>query len=185
MLKPTTVEAFPNSNSRRYIEAIEDFKESQELDRQNGKKDNAGIFDGQGSCFHALRDYDQALSFFHQAIEKDPRNTHFLMNRAQCYYDLKQFTDAVKDLSTALQVNDSDPQILYRLGLSYYAFEKYKKCIKTLKASLLNKPFHSYEADIYYHIGLAYCNQEKFEKAIYPFSVVRSYSSYFNNIYSA
>ena len=34
----------------------------------------------------------------------------------------------------------------------------------------MNKPFFSYEADIYYHIGLAYCNVEKFEKAIYPFS---------------
>ena len=79
--------------------------------------------------------------------------------------------------STALKINDSDPQILYRLGLSYYAFEKFKKCIKTLKGSLLNKPYHSYEADIYYHIGLAYCNQEKFEKAIYPFSVVRNSNS--------
>lgn len=75
--------------SRRYLEAIEDFKESYELDRQNSRADNAGIFDGQGSCFHALRDYDQALSFFNSAIDKDAKNTQFLMNRAQCYYDLK------------------------------------------------------------------------------------------------
>jgi len=34
----------------------------------------------------------------------------------------------------------------------------------------LNKPFVSYEPDIYYHIGLAYCNLEKFEKSIYPYS---------------
>lgn len=34
----------------------------------------------------------------------------------------------------------------------------------------MNRPFSSYEADIYYHIGLAYCMVEKFEKAIYPFS---------------
>jgi len=33
----------------------------------------------------------------------------------------------------------------------------------------MNKPFLSYEADIYYHIGLAYCNVEKYEKSIYPF----------------
>ena len=106
------------------------------------------------------------------AIDKDQQNTKFLMNRAQCYYDLKMYTEAISDLITALQIDETDPQILYRLGLSYYAFEKYKKCIKTLKAALMNKPFHSYEADIYYHIGLAYCNQEKFEKSIYPFSVV-------------
>jgi len=36
----------------------------------------------------------------------------------------------------------------------------------------MNKPFLSYEADIYYHIGLAYCNVEKYEKSIYPFQKV-------------
>jgi tetratricopeptide (TPR) repeat protein len=85
------------------------------------------------------------------------------------------FTEAIRDLQTALNIDETDPQVLYRLGLSYYAFDKYKKCIKTLKAALMNKPFQSYEADIYYHIGLAYCNQEKFEKSIYPFSVVTNY----------
>jgi tetratricopeptide (TPR) repeat protein len=70
------------------------------------------------------------------AIDKDSRNTQFLMNRAQCYYDLKMYTQAIEDLTTAVNINATDPQILYRLGISYYAFEKYKKCIKTLKAAL-------------------------------------------------
>lgn len=60
--------------------------------------------------------------------------------------------------------------MLYKLGLTYYAHQKYKKCIKTLKAALKNKPFLSFEADIYYHIGLAYCRVQKFEKSIFPFS---------------
>ena len=60
--------------------------------------------------------------------------------------------------------------MFYRLGLSYYAYGNYKQCVRTLKSALINKPYVSYEADIYYHIGLAYCNVEKFEKSIYPFS---------------
>ena len=36
----------------------------------------------------------------------------------------------------------------------------------------MNKPYLTYEADIYYHIGLAYCNVEKFEKSIYPYTRV-------------
>lgn len=63
-----------------------------------------------------------------------------------------------------------DPQVLYKLGLTYYADQKYKKCIKTMKLSLQNKPFLTYECDIYYHLGLAYCRVEKFEKSIFPFS---------------
>ena len=47
-----------------------------------------------------------------------------------------------------------------------------------MKTALLNKPFKSYEADIYYHIGLAYCNVEKYEKSIYPFTKVSSKNSF-------
>lgn len=96
------------------------------------------------------------------------------MNRAQCFYDLQQFTESIDDLLTALKVNENDPQVLYKLGLSYYAFQKFKKCIGTLKKALVNKPYLTYEADIYYHIGLAYCNVEKFEKSIYPYTRVSS-----------
>jgi tetratricopeptide (TPR) repeat protein len=59
---------------------------------------------------------------------------------------------------------------MYKLGLTYFAHQKYKKCIKLLKESLKNKPFLTFEADIYYHIGIAYCRVQKFEKAIWPLS---------------
>ena len=39
-----------------------------------------------------------------------------------------------------------------------------------MKEALRNKPYLTYESDIYYHIGLAYCRLEKFEKAIFPYS---------------
>jgi hypothetical protein len=39
-----------------------------------------------------------------------------------------------------------------------------------MKLALQNKPFLTYECDIYYHLGLAYCRVEKFEKSVFPFS---------------
>lgn len=39
-----------------------------------------------------------------------------------------------------------------------------------MKLALKNKPFISFETDIYYHIGLSYCKVQKFEKSIWPFS---------------
>ena len=39
-----------------------------------------------------------------------------------------------------------------------------------MKESLKNRPFLTYEPDIYYTMGLAYCRLEKFEKAIFPYS---------------
>lgn len=39
-----------------------------------------------------------------------------------------------------------------------------------MKLALKNKPFLTFESDIYYHLGLAYCRVEKFEKSVWPFS---------------
>lgn len=83
---------------------------------------------------------------------------------------MKNFDASIRDLNMANKCAETDPQILYKLGLSYYLDEQYRQCVKTLKNSLINKPYISYESDIYYHIGLAYCNLENFEKSIFPFS---------------
>ena len=83
---------------------------------------------------------------------------------------LKRHSEAAKDLEHAVSQVPNDPLVLYRLGLTHFADENDKKCLKYLKASLKNKPFINYEADIYYHIGLAYCRVQKFEESIWPFS---------------
>jgi tetratricopeptide (TPR) repeat protein len=48
--------------SRRFHEAISDFRRSMDLDT-NGS--NPGVYDGQGCCYHALQDYELALDYFH------------------------------------------------------------------------------------------------------------------------
>ena len=92
------------------------------------------------------------------------------MNRGQCFYDQLLYDQAIKDMETALKISATDPQVLYKLGLAYYSHKKFRRAIRTFKNSLKNKPFLTYESDIYYHIGLAYANLEKFEKSIYPFT---------------
>ena len=97
-------------------------------------------------------------------------NVEFLKNRAQCRFDNLEYQLAIEDLDRALTVNAKDPQVLYKQGIAYFAFKKYKRCIKTMKRALQEKPYMTYEADIFYHLGLAYCRLQKFEKSIYPYS---------------
>jgi len=73
----------------------------------------------------------------------------------KCLYDA--YPKAIQDLQTALSRNECDAQVLYKLGLTYFAFGKYKKCVKIMKEAIQNKPFLTYDSDIYYHIGLSYC----------------------------
>ena len=68
--------------SKNYHDAIKDFGLSEDLEEGPVDKRNAGIPDGIGQCFHSLREYDQAMSFYDQAIEMDETNTDFLMHRS-------------------------------------------------------------------------------------------------------
>ena len=71
--------------SRLVREAIEDFNKANSLD------ENPAAHDGLGCCYHHLRDYDEAISYFNLAIGAKPDNVDFLRNRAQCYYDMEQY----------------------------------------------------------------------------------------------
>lgn len=97
---------------------------------------NAGIPDGLGQCYHALREFDKAISYYDTAIEMMPESTEFLMHRAQCQYDQGHFDFSITDLKKGLKEDGNgrnNPQVLYKLGLSFYANCQYKKCVSTLK----------------------------------------------------
>ena len=78
------------SYARIYKEAIEDFQRAEieekarnQLEGTHGDEyRNAGIFDGMGRCLHALKNYDDALVRFEDAISLEKNNKTFYMHRA-------------------------------------------------------------------------------------------------------
>ena len=108
---------------------------------------------------------------FNDAVKRDPNNIQFYRSMSRCYYDQQKYEESTACLEKAeALLKEPDAQLSYELALSLFAEGKYKKCLKLIKHSLKNKPYESYEPDIFYHLGLSYCRLEKFEKAIFPFS---------------
>lgn len=62
--------------SRLVREAIEDFKKSELIE------ENPAVYDGLGCCYHALKDFDEAIEHFDKAIHAKGTNVEFLKNRA-------------------------------------------------------------------------------------------------------
>ena len=119
--------------SKTFKDAENDFVKAQSLEVD---EENPGIYNGLGSCYLALKDFERALANMDKAIEKDPENVEFLMNRAQCYFEMGKPKLSIEDLEQAVECDRSDnPLVLYRLGLAYYSVGKvyYRKCIRTLK----------------------------------------------------
>ena len=65
--------------SKTFKDAANDFVKAQSLEVD---EENPGIYNGLGSCYLALKDFERALANMDKAIEKDPENVEFLMNRA-------------------------------------------------------------------------------------------------------
>jgi tetratricopeptide (TPR) repeat protein len=82
--------------SNQVDEAIRDFNES---DRHDNNQENPGIFDGLGQCYHKIKEFEKAISYFKMALEKEPKNVDFLVNRALCYYDMQEYESSIDDLN--------------------------------------------------------------------------------------
>ena len=76
------------SYSKMYKDAVKDFDKAKMEEMRKMEEDpmyfrqNAGISDGLGRCYHALNEYEKALTHFDTAIEAEPKNKTFLMHRA-------------------------------------------------------------------------------------------------------
>lgn len=95
-----------------------------------------------------------------QALEIDPENNEFLLQRSLLYLADGKYDLAINDMSLSLGSKPNDPEILYRRGVAHYLSGSYYKALEDLLASLRNNPFAGYEPDIYYHIGLSHSNLE-------------------------
>lgn len=104
------------------------------------------------------------------ALEKDPENHEFLLQRSLIYLSQKKYDKTIKDMTKSLEHKPNDPKVLYRRGEAYYLSKEFKLALEDFYNALDNEPYSSYEPDIYYHIGLCYANLEEFELSIEPYS---------------
>jgi tetratricopeptide (TPR) repeat protein len=73
-------------------------------------KDDAGLYDGIAQCHSAQGAFDDAITFFGDAIEKDKENVCFLRHRADTYCKQRIFKKALEDLESALIFSREDEE---------------------------------------------------------------------------
>lgn len=63
--------------------------------------------------------YDQALDWFNKAIEKNPNESYYFMNRAISYQALKQSQKALDDYGSAIKLNPANEKAYANRGNLY------------------------------------------------------------------
>ena len=101
---------------------------------------NAEELKKQGNECFALKKYDEAISFYDQAISIDAENAVLFSNRSACYAAKKLWKKAMED---GLESVSKDPSFIkgyYRLSTAQVELGLFDEALVTLKAALAREP---------------------------------------------
>jgi DNA-binding helix-hairpin-helix protein with protein kinase domain len=94
---------------------------------QTDKNENLSFADyyKQGHAAYKVRDYEQAIENFSQAITQNPQHARARVNRGNARYNLKDYEGAMKDYSEALVINPQEVKALVNRGNARFMLAEY------------------------------------------------------------
>lgn len=93
-----------------------------------------------GNAALLQKKYDEAIEKYTQAIEADPKQAVFYLNRAQAYIKTECYGLAIEDATSAIEVDPKYTKAYYRRAVAHAALLDYKKAIADLKIVLARVP---------------------------------------------
>ncbi|WGV28246.1 tetratricopeptide repeat protein [Halotia branconii] len=121
----------------------------------------------QGHAAYQIRDYDQAVENFSQAIKQEPTNSKAYVNRGNARYNLKDYEGALADYNQALQINPQEVKAYVNRGNSRYMLadysndpdREYKQAIADFNKALY---LNNQEAEAYIRRGVVRSQMAKY-----------------------
>jgi len=120
-----------------------------------------------GNKLCALHRYNEALTFYSKAIEKDPEVAVFFSNRALCHLKLQHWSSAIQDCRRALELDPGLIKAHFFLGQALAELSDYDEALQHLqKAHQLSKDKNmNFGDDIAYQIrSIKRCRWNKIEE---------------------
>lgn len=93
-----------------------------------------------GNDAYLAKNYEEAITFYSEAISLEPESAVYYSNRSACYAALKQWQKAYED---ALQCIAKDPKFIkgyYRLSSAQTELKLFDDSLSTLRAALTLEP---------------------------------------------
>jgi len=133
-----------------------DFKEYKEalsywVRMMQGNKKNIDIrvLTSIGNCYRKLKLFEEGLSFFELALQKEPHNFYALFGLADCYRGLYKQNYSLEYWNRILEQDPRNKVILTRAGDAYRKLGELDKAVEYYQRAL------NIEFDIYAVLGLA------------------------------
>ncbi len=128
-----------------------------------------------GDAYYALKDYDNAISYYQKAESSKDGGDYALYQIANSYYRNNQSYEAVTTLRNLLSKYPNSSlaqQAQYNIGYIYFLTGNYEQTIDEFHTVIRKYPGTSWAARAQYNIGDAYYNAGKYEKAVAAYKKV-------------
>lgn len=89
-----------------------------------------------GRCHKELGEYDEAITFFKEAVERNPAMSVVWRNLGECFMEKEMYDQAVEYLNQSVKINDNQAWSWFSLGKCYTKKKQYREAIECLKRNL-------------------------------------------------
>lgn len=110
-----------------------------------------------------IEDYEKALTYFKEAIKKDPRDYEAYSKIGYCNVKLKRYIEAVEAFKQSIQMNPNFAEAYRGLGSAYWMFNRYHEAAEFFKKATYLEPD---DARAHFGLGYSYRNLLRWNEAI-------------------
>jgi hypothetical protein len=93
-----------------------------------------------GLSFLWREDYKKALSYFEEAIKKNPRYAEAYFQSGYCYGELGRYPEAIEAFKQAIRIKPNYAEAHNELGISYGKLGRWTEAIEAFKQAIRIKP---------------------------------------------
>lgn len=104
---------------------------------------NTGTISNLAFCLYEQNKIDEAILFYEQALELDPKNVKRYTNLGQVFFVTRDFDEAIKLFVRALRFEPRDTSILFMLADTYREAQKLGKARETYIKILDYEPYNT------------------------------------------
>ncbi|AIL66173.1 putative O-linked N-acetylglucosamine transferase, SPINDLY family protein (plasmid) [Rickettsiales bacterium Ac37b] len=150
-----------------YLEAIEEYRKSIELDPSYAEN-----YYKVGKCYYKVANYKEAIREYTSAINLCPLEEEYYYSRALCYLEIKEYNLVIEDITEAIEVSrEVDVKYYIIKAEAYSKLYKYEEAKRYYDIAIYNEytneDHYVSRGDYYHKIG----NHEKaikdYSKAVY------------------
>ena len=93
----------------------------------------AKLMEQKGTEAYKNKNYNNAINYFRNALEQEPKRISAHYNIGLCYYEMNNFNTASDSFKNALKINKNYENARYMLSVSYYQLRDYAQAEREAK----------------------------------------------------